>query len=106
MARYGKDERLDKCEDDIKEAVCVEQMITHMYETTRALFKDTVDSENFFFFHDALSVMTAGPTMDWMKKRNIKTLGFAVRRTKQRYTVLRQTNGRLTRVNANGHVFE
>ena len=39
-----------KCEDDIKEVICVEQMTTHMFETTKALFKDKPDPDNFYFF--------------------------------------------------------
>ena len=45
-------------------------MITHIYETTQALFKDDANRDN-FFYHDAISVMTAASMINWMRSKDI-----------------------------------
>ena len=47
--------------------VCVTEMISHIFLTTADSFKNTRFSTTFMVFHDALSLMTAETTQNWMK---------------------------------------
>ena len=52
-----------------KKVVCVERMITHMYDETKKMVKDSTSPDNFFFYHNALSLMTSNETVNWMKEK-------------------------------------
>ena len=47
--------------------VCVSEMIDHMFEETKKCFPD---SEDWWVYHDALSLMTAKSSVEYMKKKN------------------------------------
>ena len=53
-----------------KKVVCVEDMVTHIFETTKEVFADTKFKDNFYFYHDALSLMTCAETIKWMKEKD------------------------------------
>ena len=71
-SRFG-----DKWMDEIKTSaflskfVCITDLVTHVYEKTKECFKDTEYKNDFFFYHDALSLMTANDTMEWMREKDI-----------------------------------
>jgi hypothetical protein len=51
--------------------VSIKDLVLHMYKHTRACFENTQYSENFYFYHDALSLMTATETTNWMQEEDI-----------------------------------
>jgi hypothetical protein len=51
--------------------VCIKDLVWHIYEHTKACFENTEYSDNFYFYHDALSLMTATETTDWMEEKDI-----------------------------------
>ena len=46
-------------------------MIIHIYECTKEYFTNTEFKDNFYFFHDALLLMTSKGTVEWMKEKGI-----------------------------------
>lgn len=71
-ACYGVD-----CEAKLRNCVflknfcSVRELVTHIYEETKRQFQDTIYKDSFYFYHDALSLMTATSTMDWMRETGI-----------------------------------
>eukprot|EP00594_Rhizosolenia_setigera_P009623 CAMPEP_0178971686 /NCGR_PEP_ID=MMETSP0789-20121207/20476_1 /TAXON_ID=3005 /ORGANISM="Rhizosolenia setigera, Strain CCMP 1694" /LENGTH=494 /DNA_ID=CAMNT_0020658811 /DNA_START=594 /DNA_END=2078 /DNA_ORIENTATION=+ len=65
----------DRWEDEIKKSkhmskyVCITELIEHMVAETKRVFADTAFAENCFFYHDALALMTAKETREWMAER-------------------------------------
>jgi hypothetical protein len=63
--------------DEIKKStflskfVCIKDLVKHIYTETKKCFANTEYSNDFFFYHDALSLMTANDTVAWMKEENI-----------------------------------
>lgn len=54
--------------DALKSVICVKLLVTHIYEESRKAFIGTLYENNWFFFHDALSLMTCTSTVEWMKE--------------------------------------
>jgi hypothetical protein len=50
--------------------VCITEMIKHIYDESKKMFKGTKHEGNWLFSHDALSLMTANETIAWMKKED------------------------------------
>ena len=44
-------------------------MVTHIYTETEKIFKGTDHENDWYFYHDALSMMTSAPTIAWMKEK-------------------------------------
>ena len=51
--------------------VCVTKLVTYMMEESARVMADTRHSDDWYFYHDALSLMTAKGTRDWMKETSI-----------------------------------
>ena len=49
--------------------VCVTEMITHIYNVSKAEFTKNNNTEHWWFYHDALKLMTADATVAWMKAK-------------------------------------
>ena len=50
---------------------CVTDMVRHIYESSKAFFADTIYAQNWYFYHDALSLMNSNVTKEWMEKESI-----------------------------------
>jgi len=44
-------------------------MVTHMMTATAAAYEGTEHEKDWMIYHDALALMTAGPTRDWMAEQ-------------------------------------
>jgi hypothetical protein len=70
-ARYG-----DTWEEAIKQSptlrgyVSVKELVEHIVEASAAVMRGTKHEEDWYFYHDALSQMTAKDTMDWMREKD------------------------------------
>ena len=53
----------------MKAHVCVTKVVQHIIKESAEHFKGTVHEKDWFFYHDALSLMTAADTIAWMKKQ-------------------------------------
>ena len=51
----------------MKVLLCIRDLVEHIYKETKAHFVGTVYEDNWFFYHDTLSLMTADETVQWMK---------------------------------------
>jgi len=49
--------------------VCVTHLVEHMVTECKRFFAGTRYSQNWMFYHDALSLMTAKDTVAWMKAK-------------------------------------
>jgi len=70
LSRYGaswKDKIKSAC--TMSQYVCVTDMIQHIHDETAKLFDGKTD--DWAFYHDALSLMTSGDTLQWMKEKDI-----------------------------------
>ena len=68
-SRYGDDwEEEIKQVGAMKKFVCIKELITHVVEETRRVMSWTKFEDNFYFYHDALSFMTADETRKWMRE--------------------------------------
>ena len=50
-------------------SVCVTDYIEHIINESQLVMNGTRHSDDWFFFHDALSIMTAAETKQWMKEK-------------------------------------
>ena len=55
----------------IKRFISINTLVQKMYNNIKKLFQGTVYENNFFFYHDALSLMTSPSCKDFMKKTGI-----------------------------------
>ena len=46
---------------------CIKELVIHIVDESKAMFKGTDHENNWFFYHDALSVMTSADTIAWMR---------------------------------------
>lgn len=53
---------------------CATDMIEHMVSESKRIFADTTHANHFFFYHDALSLMTARSCREWMHKKGYDCL--------------------------------
>ena len=51
--------------------VCITSLIQYMMTESARVMADTVHSKDWYFYHDALSLMTANQTRQWMKETSI-----------------------------------
>jgi len=67
QSRYGEAWEAEiKQVGAMKKIVCIKELITHVVEETRRVMRGTKFEDNFYFYHDALSLMTAAETRKWM----------------------------------------
>ncbi len=75
-SRFG-----DKWMEEIKKStflskfVGIQDLVMHVYKHTKECFKDTEYKGNFFVYHNALSLMTASDTREWMEERIFSSIG-------------------------------
>jgi hypothetical protein len=72
MSRYGegwKQHVKNSCM--LKGYIDVRDMVRHIYKKSEELMKGTLYEDRWFFYHDALSLMMAQDTKDWMKEEGI-----------------------------------
>ena len=48
--------------------ICITEVVKHIVTASAKLYKGTKYEKNWYFYHDALSLMTATATKEWMKK--------------------------------------
>lgn len=70
LAKYGPEQRMKEIKKSVtlSSNVCITEMVQHIYEESKLLFKNTPNKNNWWFWHDALSLMTAKETVLWMKE--------------------------------------
>ena len=51
--------------------VCITSLVEYVMVESARVMVDTEHTNNWYFYHDALSLMTASQTREWMKKTNI-----------------------------------
>jgi hypothetical protein len=56
--------------------VCIKDLVKHIVVETERLMKGTQHKDDWMFYHDALTLMTAKETIVWMKRRGILSGGF------------------------------
>ena len=49
--------------------VCITKLVEHIYKETEDAFKGTTHEDSWYFYHDALSQLTAKSTVRWMKEK-------------------------------------
>jgi hypothetical protein len=54
---------------EVGKLACIEDMVTHMMTATAAAYEGTEHEQDWMIYHDALALMTAGPTRDWMAEQ-------------------------------------
>jgi len=77
LSRYGEGWRDVIAEvSGMKGYLCIETLIRHIVVESAALFKGTEHEDDWRFYHDALSQLTAGATVEWMKTEMWGELSF------------------------------
>ena len=71
LAKYGSEDWEKKCKESVfmKKYMCVTELVERIHDETRDAFVGTNHEEDWFFYHDALSLMTAKTTVAWMKRK-------------------------------------
>jgi hypothetical protein len=70
QSRYG-----DNWEEELENSYyvnkyeCITQLVEHIVVGCKKHYEDTEYEDNWFFYHDALSLMTAKETVSWMKEK-------------------------------------
>ena len=49
--------------------ICITEVVKHIVTASAKLYKGTKYENNWFFYHDALSLMTSTATLEWMVKQ-------------------------------------
>ena len=93
----GKDEFMEKAwvtaiqgEPAFAGVVCIKYLVMHIVVKTRDFFKGTNHEDDWLFYHDALSLLTAKDCIAWMKKTLVP--GIRTRRTIYSCWVLPELN--------------
>ena len=55
----------------MRKYMCITTLVKEIHDSSQAAFVGTKHEDNWFFYHDALSQMTAKSTVKWMKDNNI-----------------------------------
>lgn len=71
FSRFGKNLWRDEVLKSaiMKTVVNVQDLVEYIVRVSREHFKGTVYEDDWYFYHDALTLMTAVETTDWMKNR-------------------------------------
>ena len=69
LAKYGEDEWRNEIEKTVfmKKYMSIRELIKKMYDNSKKIFEGTTHQEDWYFYHDAFSQMTANSTVEWMK---------------------------------------
>ena len=71
-SRYGVEwENIIKETCNLKPYVLITDMIRHIHDESKRIMKGTPHEDNWYFYHDALSLMTSIDTRNWMKQEGI-----------------------------------
>ncbi|GFH53203.1 hypothetical protein CTEN210_09679 [Chaetoceros tenuissimus] len=71
-ARYGEQWKEEIAKSSAcSRYLCIHKLIDHVYENTRKHFVGTKYEKNFYFYHDALSLMTSKDAIKYMKEKGI-----------------------------------
>ena len=54
----------------MKNYMCVTTLVKEMHAASQASFFGTIHEDGWYFYHDALSQMTAPTTVDWMNRED------------------------------------
>lgn len=54
----------------MKKFVCITHLIEHIYQESERLMQGTKYQDNWYFYHDALTLMTSNSSITWMKENN------------------------------------
>jgi hypothetical protein len=71
LAKFGEEGRMREIRKSVflSGNVCITDMIEHIYKESELVFKGTIHQNDWWFWHDALSLMTAKDTIAWMKEK-------------------------------------
>jgi hypothetical protein len=72
LSRYGEhawEEKIDAC-FSLSPFVCVTKLVEHMWTETEKIFEGSKYENDWFIYHDALSLMTASDTKKWMEDKD------------------------------------
>jgi hypothetical protein len=70
-ARYGNNWKSElKKATQMQAYVCITDMIEHIVQESEAVMAGTSHEEDWMFYHDALSLMTAADSMEWMREKD------------------------------------
>ena len=71
-AKYGTDSWYAQIRSStlLSSFVCISKMVEHIVVETAQIYKGTKNKDNWMFYHDALSLMTAKETIKWMKEKD------------------------------------
>jgi hypothetical protein len=50
---------------------CITDLVQHIHDETKNMYEGTEHEDDWLFYHDALSLMTAKDTVAWMKEKGI-----------------------------------
>jgi hypothetical protein len=50
--------------------VCISEVVEHIVVETARIYKGTKKEDDWMFYHDALSLMTAKDTIKWMQEKD------------------------------------
>ena len=53
----------------MKQYCCIRDLVQHIVDSSKEAFKGTVHESDWYFYHDALSQLTAKSTVAWMKEQ-------------------------------------
>ena len=53
----------------MKPFVCITELVTHIYKESEHIMKGTVHEDSWYFYHDALSLMTSSKRKIWMREK-------------------------------------
>jgi hypothetical protein len=69
LAKFGADQRLIELKKSVllSPNVCITEMVQHIYKESESLYNGTIHQNDWVFWHDALSLLTAKETVSWMK---------------------------------------
>jgi len=73
IAKYGPSQWKQKVEDTpvMKKLTDVRTLIDHIVKAGNERRQGTKYADDWYFYHDALSLMTANETIEWMRKKDI-----------------------------------
>ena len=80
-SKYGDDWRKYIVKSPtMNNSVMITDYITHMMEESERVMQGTKHQEDWVIFHDALSLMTAVDTKQWMKKKAFSKMVNSIKR--------------------------
>jgi hypothetical protein len=73
FAKYGEENRDTEIKKPVMLSgnVCITDLVNHIYLHSKEAFRGTVHKDNWLFWHDAVSLITAKETILWMQEKGI-----------------------------------